>query len=240
MESYIEVTFLTNLLICILAYYTSAYFSLSKVNTSSYFVYMILEQIITIVLFYEPLYFLFYIYECIFYYCVFHKNIKKGFMYICLKYLYMFTYFKIYSGSFHLFHYFVPINAYVYISWPILILLIIIFKKKWSFYLKVSDFIYDLLIYADEKIYVKAFLDTGNNVKYKDIPVFFLDASYKCKFIHCHYENVYIKSINGSSVCQVALCEIRINKYKKGWAYINCDKDVLLEWNCRCLLNMEL
>lgn len=182
MESYVEITFTTNILICVLAYYTSAYFSMSKISSSSFYGYVFLEQLLVIFIFNKSLFIFFYLYECFLYYRMFRQNIKKGCMYICLKYLYMFTLFKLFHGSFHLLHYFVPTDAHIYICWLLLILFIILFKLKWSSYLKVSDFIYDVIIYGDVLIRVRAFLDTGNSVKYKDLPVLFLDSSYKSKF----------------------------------------------------------
>lgn len=240
MESYVEVTFLNDVLIGVLAFYGSAFFSLSKMQTRSFFLFLLIEQLFHIFCFDERIYFLFYLYEIFFYCFLFYHQAKKGVMYFCLKYLLMFTCFKLFGGSFHLFHYYVPTTIRIYGLWLLFILLIVLLKEKWSSYLRVSDFIYEVNIIADKKIKVRGYLDTGNTLCVQDIPVLFLDESYALFFQSFNQKKISYSTLNKKEEINVYLCEVRIDRYKSNQYYICCDKKVLLEWNCRCILNVEI
>lgn len=240
MESYVEVTFLNDFLIGVLAFYGSAFFSLSKMQARSFFLLLFIEQLFHILCFDESLFFLFYLYEIFFYFFLFHRQPKKGVMYFCLKYLLMFTCFKIFGGSFHLFHYYVPSSIRIYGLWLIFVLLIVLLKEKWSSYLRVSDFIYDVTIIGDKKIKVRGYLDTGNSLCVQNIPVLFLDESFVFCFNSFDQEKISFSTLNKEEEINVYLCEVQIDRYKSNQYYICCDKKVLLEWNCRCILNVEI
>lgn len=240
MESYIEITFLNDFLLCVLAYYASAFFSLSKIHSPSFFLLLLIEQVFHILCFDPSYYFLFYLYEIFFLYFVFFRQWKKGIMYLCLKYLLMFTFFKFLGGSFHLLHYYVPSFVQIYGLWLLVILFIVLLKEKWSAYLRISDFIYEVQIKADENIRLKGFLDTGNSLCIEDIPVIFIDESYQSHFIHQPQKKIRYMTLNKEEEINVTLCEVQIDRYKKASYYICCDKKVLLEWNCKCILNVEI
>lgn len=196
MESYVEVTLLNNILICVFAYYASSYFSLSKISNRFFYTFLFVEQLSVVLLYVEMYYFLFYGLELIFTLYIFYHQYKKLLMYLCIKYLSFFTCLKFFGGSFHLLHYFVPVHIHMLGVWCLLIFVIIVLKQKWSAYLRVSDFIYSLIIYADKEIKVRGFLDTGNQVKLKETPVIFLDTSYQNYFINSKQEEFVIITLN--------------------------------------------
>lgn len=240
MESYIEITFVHNMLICIFAYYASSYFSLSKISNRFFYTFLLVEQLCIVLLYVETYYFLFYLLELVFTLFIFYHQYKKLLMYLCIKYLSFFTCMKFLGGSFHLLHYFVPSNVNVIGIWCLLLFAILVLKQKWSVYLRVSDFIYSMIIYADKEIKIRGFLDTGNQVILNDIPVLFLDSKYHDAFMNMKEEIFQVITLNKEEKLVCYLCDVKINRYKRRSYYICCDKRVDLEWGCKCLLNIEI
>lgn len=240
MESYIEVTYINNVLIGIFAYYASSYFSMSKMSHRFFYVFLLCEQLVIVLLFNKAMYPLFYLLEYTLTLWLFYHQYKKLLMYLCIKYLAFFTMFKFFNGSFHLLHYFVPSHINILGIWILLLFGIVVLHQKYAAYLKVSDFIYSLTIEANKPIHVKGFLDTGNQVMWKKHAVLFLDHAYLSYFKECLKEQVVVHTLNKTEVLSCYLCKVKINRYKKGEYYICCDKRVALEWGCKCLLNMEI
>lgn len=121
-----------------------------------------------------------------------------------------------------------------------MLFLILLLKEKWHYYLKISDFIYDVTIYCKPKLKVKAFLDTGNNVCLEGIPVFFLDEQYQKLFSNYPSKDMQIHTFNNDKIINAYLCLVSIHGYKKQSYYICCDERIALEFDCRCLLNIEM
>lgn len=240
MESYIEITFINNILIALFAYYASAYLSLSKIKNCFFYVFLIIEQLIVVLLYDEDWYFLFYMMDLFFMLIIFFHQYKKLLIYLCIKYLCFLTCLKVWHGSFHLLHYFVPLQANMIGAWLLLVVAIIFYKQKWSAYLRVSDFIYTISIDCAKPLKIKGYLDTGNQVTCNEIPVLFLDASYDKYFTAMPKATVEVTTLNKKEVLNCYLCKVNINRYKKGVYYICCDKRVNLEWGCQCLLNIEI
>lgn len=240
METYIEVTFIHNILVCLFAYYASCYMSLSKEYKRFFYVYILIEQAFVCICFQAYLYPLFYLLEIMFTIFVFYLQYKKLFMYICIKYMIFFTCFKLFGGSFHLLHYFVPASRNVMGVWLILVFGILLLKQKWGAFLSVSEYIFPLRIYADKPFSVYGFIDSGNQMEYNGKPVLFLDMSYAHYFSSQNAIAIDVSTIHSVKKMQIYLSEIRVHRYKKQSCYICCDNRVRLEWNCHCLLNFTL
>jgi len=236
MSSYIEITFLTNYLISIFAYYFSAYFSLSKAKPKFFYILIGIEHFIHICS--DNLIF-FGLYEVSMYTYLFYRNPKKGIMFICIKYLCFFTLFKFMNGSFHLSHYYVNANKNMLGIWILLLLFIILLKNKWNAYLLVSDFIYDVYFYTNRPFHILGFLDTGNQLKVNEIPVIFVDCVFKDRFMNLPSQQIDVYTIHSIKKRNVYLCEVKIKGYKKQSYYICCDEHICLEFNCKCILNFD-
>lgn len=241
MESYIEVTWIHNVLIGLIAYYGSSFFSFSKVRMPHFFAFLVGELLFVVLCYEEVFKSIFYLYELGMYFVLFHHHYKRLFMYISIKYALSFTFFKLLGGSFHLLHYFVPIWVNPLGLWLIMALLVFSLRQKWSVYLKVSDFIYHIEILGKTTLRVKGYLDTGNTLLHKGRPVLFLDKRY-CPSIQQPQKEEWIEmqTLHAKENIKAYLYDVKIERYKTQPCYISCDKDVTLEWGCVCLLNMEM
>ena len=152
----------------------------------------------------------------------------------------MITMFKLFKGSYHLGHYFVPIALNMTGIWLLYISFIFILAFKWRHYLKIQNYIFTITVYTKPKLRLKAFLDTGNSLCMNHIPVIFLDSSYQHYFVN-EKENIYsFNHLDRIEEIKVYLCDVQLKGHKKCSYYICCEKRILLEFNCRCLLNIEM
>lgn len=240
MDSYIEVTLITNLLIGVMMFYGSGCYTRQCINHMFFLLALFIEQVLLMLSLYISLWHLFWLYQILFYLIVFRYAYKRLFLFLCLRYLAYFTLFKFSGGSFHLGHYFVPINNHMIGIWILFIFIIITLKQKWEAYLIISEFIFPLTIYADKPIRLLGFLDSGNQVTLNGLPVLFLDMRYRMH-INTNQKNVCdVCTLNDEEKLSCYLYEVKIGRNKKRSCYICCDKKVTLEWGCRCLLNLYL
>ena len=240
MESYIEITFINDFLICLLAFYASAYFSLSKINLNIFILWILVEQFLHILIFNSIYYMYFYFFEICLYLFLFYKNYKKACMYICLKYAIMLTQFKLCNGSFHLFHYYVKTSTNIIGIWILYVFLILLLKKKWHNFIRISDFIFIVYFNTSNKLKLNAYLDTGNSLLCENIPVIFVDCKYKKYFMCENKKTIPLYSFNESKIIDVYFNQIQIDTHKKQSCYICCDERVFLPYGCECLLNIEM
>ena len=236
MESYIEITLITNFLVCVFSYYASLYFSLSKKQNVLFYALLCIEQLLHISSVYHGYFIL---YECIFMIYTIKQNIKVSIMYISLKYLNLFTMYKLFGGSFYMGHYYVSIYTNMIYIWLFYLLCIVLLKVKWHMYIFKQDFIYNVYFYTTKRFRIKGYLDSGNSVSYKNVPILFVDVSYQHYFNDLSYTYCYIETLNSNKIYKIYTCEVWIKGYKRREYYICCDEHIHLEFNCRCLLNIE-
>ena len=242
MESYIEISWITIVLSDLLAYYCSICFSLKKSHSAFFYVFFFFSTSFAVLCYDNWLYPIYYLCLVGGYWWLFYPNIRQFLLFVAVRYLLFFTYFKLWGGSFHLLVYFVPLAICPFGVWILLLFFLFVIKKKWMNYLKVSDFIVSLVIYADKQLKVRGYMDSGNHVMHQNRPVLFLDKSYRKHFLtkQFQWEKVAVTTLNKTEWLNCTKAEIKIERYKKCLCFICLDKDVKLEWGCRCLLNIEM
>ncbi len=240
MDTYIEISFLTNMLIGIMMLYASGCYTHQRMNHMLFLFALIGEQVLLMLSLYLSLWVLFIIYEIAFYLLVFYYAWKRMLLFLCLRYLAYATLFKFSGGSFHMGHYFVPAQNQMIGFCLLSCFLIFLLKQKWESYFMVSEFIYPLTIYTPIPIHVRGFLDSGNQVMLEGLPVLFLDERYRTQLDNDSSTACTIHTIHSEARLSCFLYEVKIGRNKKRSCYICCDKKVVLEWGCQCLLNLNL
>lgn len=236
MDCYIEVSLITNMLICIVSYFGSMYISYSKSKHLYMYFFIFIEQILHI--YFENIV-MFILYELCFYGCLCISNIKTTVVYICIKYLIAFTLFKYIPSSFHMGHIYIQKDVNVVGIWILFLIFIVLLKSKWNAFIQVQDYIYDVYFYTNKPFRLKGYLDTGNNASHNNIPILFVDCSYEYLFYDLPSTQTFIYTLSSSSLHTIYLCDVCIKGYKKGGYYICCDEQLCLEFSCKCLLNIE-
>lgn len=239
MESYIEVTFIMDGLIIFTSHLLASYWCQRQILLKELSL-LVIACVLTACLFWFPGAGLIQIsMEGFALFWLFKNYLKAYFVSLGFRYLFFFTFYQLFQGSFHLGYWFVPIQNS---TWILCSLLLICFNLmllySWGKRMQSNEFLYAVTLRcANLKIHCWATLDSGNNAEYNSIPIIFIDSKYFPEELKkIPYQAVSIKSINAISTLPCILCSIKIAGYKEQSVYVSIHDNL----NPSCLLNRKL
>ncbi len=236
MQYYLEVVFINNVLVSLLAFELSANFSLLNIAYTKFIKVLVLEQVCLLValFIYEDAFLLTYI----FYIFLFKRKYKRMFMYFSLRLVLVLLQFVFCRGNFYVGNYFVSFSFALSLIWCLFVFLYAILYVKWNAYIRVSDFIYDVRF--SKGVRIKGYVDSANFATHNTLPVVFLKETYRDKIVYGIQDWMFVEGIHGVEKKAVYLAKIAINSHKEQLVYICFSKQLQLQYGCDCLLNVEM
>lgn len=218
MESYLEVSWLSNFLILLNAS-TLAFYLGGKPCTFRYLVlYSAVIPLAAGLLFhpYEWLWMM--LIEGCFFVLIYRYAWKNWLLMMAHRMLCSVSAHLWYGGSFHLGVYFVPADQIPIALWVIFTFTWLGMFCHWKYELTQQSFIYPLEIRTTKEVLrLKGYLDSGNFMMQDGLPVLLLDARYETYFNHSRIKWVMMNTAQGTSriACYEANARIAKNGYHR-------------------------
>lgn len=240
MESYVEVSFLIQVLTMLISCMTAGYLSLHPLSFKQMFIYSILISFMACAFWMEFSWIIILIIEILFFLLYFRMSWKAFLLTIAMRFLLSFTWYVVYRGGFHNFQYFYPMRSPI----QILILLFVILWllcRKWNYWIGKLSYIYECKIEEiDQKHWWRGYLDSGNLLMMEDVPVIFIDQKYVTYLKSCRIQYLVMKTMSQSVTIPCYEGHIEIRGLMKKKVYIRCEKDMQLPMQAQILLNVNL
>lgn len=241
MESYVEVTYLTNVLMILVSCQLAQYISLKPISSVRLAGYAIIQSFINCALWMANSWVICCIIEAVFFILFFTYAKKTWLISICIRYLFMVSGFVLLQGSFHNGIWFVPMHVSVIWLWLVLILMSVLLFLKWNVWVAKMNCIYDTRIYTKDKtLRIKGYLDSGNLLSWQGTPVIFLPKNYHAYFQDERIELIVMNTIAETSILRCYLCELQLAGCQRHQVYVHCEKELALPQGCNALLNMKV
>ena len=241
MESYIEISFVNQILLMVLSILIAGYITCKPVCLKENVIYSVSISLFCSLFWGTYSWLLYMCLEVFFFLLYFRYRLKTYFVYGSLRFLLSFTCYALWKGSYHLGMYYVPLHQKPFLFWTIEIILLISLLRKWKYFLGKLNYIYECTIQSNHKKFsVCAYLDSGNLLTLQGIPVVFLDPKYTLYFQGERMQFVNIQTVQGEQEigCYEALIEIK--GYASQHVYVHCKQNIKLPFRCELLLNMKL
>ena len=242
MEAYIDISFIFHILLCMSSLYLMKI--LSNVTLSKKkIIFLLLSSVILYfnVLLFTNMSIVLNTFYYIFIFFVFYKGkfLKPLFAFIFAYYsqLSLITIFTnnlyLYKGVIMIYR---PMGFFYILICPLLLLIIEIITRSIKSLILLKKYRYEVKVNVQNKTYnLSAYFDSGNTLKYKELPVIFISDEYKDKDLV--YENIVVQGIGK-----------QVSEYLKGTIYFqNKEKEVYCAYvkkrsfnGCKCLLNVYL
>lgn len=239
MESYVEVSFLFAFVTSFLSMYIAGYCCVKTCKRMDILVYAAASSL-SGCLFLPYAWLISILVEVLFFLFRFRCLKKMYLMGFAIRGLLFFSVFAWYGGSFHHGMYFVPIQESLWLVWLIYACVWSLLQYKWKHLLATANYVYQAkLLLPFKEVKVKAYLDSGNMLTHKTLPVVFLDAKYSSYFDKNSIELVVMNTIQSTGILQCHECSMRIDGGKTQKVYVSCEANLTLPFDCEVLLNMN-
>lgn len=240
MEGYIEVSFLFAFITIALSVQLACYSCMKMMDRKKMFFYSVIIALHGC-LFFEHSLLCMIIWEVICFLWIFKSRIKVYFMAYAIRLLAFFSVFTWYQGSFHNGIYYLPIHEHMWLVWMFYAFLYIMLKRKWHTLLAQGNYVYPAtLSFSDQKLHIKGYLDSGNLLCHKSLPVIFLDAKYASYFDEKNIELVVMDTIQKSGVMKCMKAQLSMDGTGTQSVYVSFAKALHLPYDCEVLLNMNV
>lgn len=240
MEGYIEVSFL----FCFFTIYLSvklASFSCMKMMKRKHMLFY--SGIIAIhgCLFFDYAWVCMVLWELLCYTWIFQSRKKVYFLAFAIRMLLFFSVFSWYQGSFHNGMYYLPADEHMWLVCLLYAFVFYMLKRKWHTLLAQGNYVYPAtLSFAEKKLHIKGYLDSGNLLCHKSLPVVFLDAKYASYFDEKNIELVVIDTIQKSGVMKCIKAKLYMDGTGTQSVYVSFVNTLHLPFDCEVLLNMNV
>ena len=242
MEAYIDISYIFHLLLCISSLKLIKIISNSVLSKKK----IVILEITSLVLYLNVLFFtensiLFNAFYFIVIFYMFYKN-----KFLTPLFTFIFSYYsqiaiiRIFTNSIYLYKgvlmIYNPSGFFYIFVCPLLILIIEVITRSIKSLVMLKKYRYEVTLKIKDKSYnLNAYFDSGNTLKFKDLPVIFLTEELKDKNIE--YEKMLVEGIGKEN-----------SEYLKGKIlFENKEKDVYCAYvkkksfnGCKCLLNVYL
>lgn len=241
MESYIEVTWITNFLILLNAS-TLAFYLAAKPCAFRYVIlYSALIPLCACFIFHRYEWCFMLIMEGAFFYKLYRYHWKGWLLMIAHRLLCNLTCYIWYQGSFHLGIYFVGVNQVPYLIWMLLALTWLGMFYHWKLKLSQQNFIYPIEIKGSHVIVkLKGYLDSGNFMLEEGVPILILDRQYEEYFDQQSIQWIEMNTLQGEGriKCCKAMARIQNAHYHSVW--IHFSSKLHLPLGAKALLNLHM
>ncbi|RGB56116.1 hypothetical protein DW114_03015 [Absiella sp. AM09-50] len=240
MEGYIEVSFLFCFLTIYLSVKLACFSCLKMINKKQMLFYSAITAIHGC-LFFDNAWICLIIWEWLCFLQIFKSRRKVYFMAYAIRILLFFSVFAWYHGSFHNGMYYLPIDEHMWMVWLLYAFLFFMLKRKWHTLLAQGNYVYPAtLSFAEKKLHIKGYLDSGNLLRHKDLPVVFLDAKYASYFDEKNIELVVMDTIQKTGMMQCMKAQLYMEGAGTQLVYVSFAKTLHLPFDCEVLLNMNV
>lgn len=242
MEAYIDLSYIFHLLLCI----SSLKFSKIICNKFLTREKLLLFEISSLVIYLNALLFpniAIYL-NLIYYLLIFYLFNKKEFFSFLLSYIFSYysqvSIIRIFTNNIYLYKSVVmiynPTGFFYILMCPLLLLIVNLVTKSIKSLIVLKKYRYNVKVNIENRIYeASAYFDSGNTLKYKDLPVVFLTKELKDNKLK--YEKFLVSGIGKES-----------SEYRKGKIiFEDKERDVYFAYvnkknfnGCKCLLNVYL
>lgn len=240
MESYIEISFIHQLLSMIVSLHLARVCIFSFISTKAICGYAILISMITHCCWFKGSIFIILVVESLCFLTIFSQNKKLYVFAYAIRLLNLFTSFALYQGSFYNLTYFPPLHAFIYPLWFFWGLIILLCHSiRGNHYIEENCIYPVTLLFDQHRIHVKGYLDSGNFACYQGKCIVFLDPKYR-EFARLGViEKVPVHTMNADShiACVKATLQIA---HRKEVVYVAFHSQLKLPNACPLLLNMRL
>lgn len=241
MESYIEVSFIHNVMIIVLSQMMAGYLSLRPIPLKKQLLYACSISFYGVVSWFINAWIGMILVDLFFLFLFYRYTLKTYLFALSFRILWYLTCIVCLEGSFHNGMYFPSIYSSILMFWVVLILLFLLLYQKWNVYMIQSSFVYSCTIKKgnnDKKM--KGYLDTGNLLIYESYPVIFMDKKYQSLFLDTTIKSIEMETMQSQSKIEVCEASIQLEYQKEQKVFI-CFKDQFyLPFHCELLLNIEL
>lgn len=241
MESYIEVSFINQVLLMVLSILVAGYITCKPIRFIENGIYSI-SIAVCCSLFWGTYSWIIYLgLEIFFFLLYFRYRLKTYFVYGSLRFLLSFTCYALWQGSYHLGMYYVPLHQNPVGIWAIEVFLLFVLLRKWKYFLGKLNYIYECKIQSKhKKLCLRAYLDSGNLLTIQDVPVVFVDAKYLNYFHGEKMKYIPMQTMHGKQEIECYEALIELKGYPSRNVYVHCKPNMRLPLRCEILLNMKL
>lgn len=242
MDAYIDLSYIFHLLLCISSIKFCSILSSVKFNKKQ----LILLEITSVFLYFNVLilnsnaFVLNILYYFVLFVFFFKRSAIKGLAVFIFSYYSQVSLIRIFTNKVYLYKgvlmLFSPTGFIYILMCPILLIIINIITKSIKSLMLLKKYRYTVKLAIQNRVYnTSAYFDSGNTMKFKDLPVVFLSEELKDKNVS--YERLLIEGIGKET-----------GEYLKGKIYFeDKEKDVYFAYvkkrsfnGCKCLLNVYL
>ncbi len=241
MESYIEVSFVNQVLLMVLSILIAGYITCKPVCIVENLIYSVSITLFCSLFWGSHSWILYMCLELFFFLLYFRYRLKTYLVYGSLRLLLSFTCYALWKGSYHLGMYYIPLHQSPLLFWSVEIVILVSLLRKWKYFLGKLNYIYECKIQSNyKKLLLRAYLDSGNLLTLQGVPVIFLDSKYVKYFQDQRMKLVTIQTVQGEQEigCYEAIIEIK--GYTPSKVYVHCKQNMTLPLRCEVLLNMKL
>lgn len=213
MESYWEITWLSNFLILLNAS-TLAFYLGAKPCAFRYLLgYSGIIPFVAAFLFHPYEWFWMIVIEAAFFVLIYRQAGKSWLLMMAHRILCSISAYLYYGGTFHLGIYFVPAARIPWGMWLILAVSWVGMFTHWKLELAEQSFIYPLEICMGETVLrIKGYLDSGNFMMQEGVPVLLVDAEYETYFTGSSIKWIMMNTADGNSRIGCYEARARIGK----------------------------
>lgn len=241
MESYVEVSFLQQLLTMLLSLRLVQSICLQPVLKGVCYGYAISISFLSVCLWLPSSELVIAGIEMLFLFIYFRHAYKTYAMAFVLRVLLMLSGWVLYDGSFHNGMWFVPMDYRLVYWWLLYALLFFLHAAKWKDIIAKHSYVYEVKLYSEVGILsMKGYLDSGNLLSHQGIPVIFLDRSMQAYFKNERIQWVVMKGIGDEKAVKCYMCKIALANTEKQNVLVYCGQKLELPFHCKALLNVHL
>lgn len=241
MDAYIEVSFVHGIMTIMLSMMVGSAAAVQPVAKRRMFLYAGSISLICILL-WHPWSFLWVIALEAFFFLLWFRHTGKAYLIaLCVRALSFYMAFALYQGGFHNGLWFPPVHAPLWQLWLFYAITFYGLHQKWQEQLSKSSYVYQLHIYTkQEELCIQGYLDSGNLMSWKSVPVLFIDRRYEAYFREQNIQLVVRNTISKTEEIRCYECEAAIEGCSRKRVLISCESMLRLPMHCEVLLNLKM
>lgn len=240
MESYIEVSFIHQVLMIMVSLCIARVCIFSFFSTRMILYYALMIALTSHLFWFSEGIFIILLVEAICFLTIFKSNKKLYVFAYAIRFLNMLTCYGLYQGSFYHGVYCPPIDAFVYPLWFFWSLFILLCHSIRANHYIEENCIYPVtLSFHQHQLHVNGYLDSANFASHQGRCIVFLDQKYHAFASQCVIEKVNVHTMNADSQIACVCATLQI-AHRKEDVYVAFHSQLKLPNACPLLLNMRL
>lgn len=240
MESYIEISWLHNILFLVLSQMMAGYLSLRPLSlkkqwgyallitsygtlfwTSNAWIGCLLLELICILLWYR-------------------HTLKTYFFMLSFRMLWNISAMLWVKGTMAHGLFFPAIETSLLKLWILGIFLLLLLQKKWHTYVMQTNFVYSCKLIKKDRVWKgRGYMDSGNMLMYDGMPVVFMDWKYQSYFSRENIQYIEMQTMNETGEMEGIEVELLLENQTKQNVFVCFKKHLYLPLHCDLLFGME-